>query len=73
MIPLSDIQTLNYYWEIPTDKSFKKNKLFIILCDLLFKMAYSVGMRDTFAMIKPYLEEIEDLKIKIAELVPDDD
>ena len=37
MIPLSDIQTLNYYWEIPTDKSFKKNKLFIILCDLLLK------------------------------------
>ena len=37
MIPLSDIQHLNYYWEIPIDKKFKRNKLFIILGDILIK------------------------------------
>jgi hypothetical protein len=47
--------------------------LIIILCDLLFKIAYSIGMRDTFRMMKPYLTEIDELKAKIAELVPDDD
>jgi insulysin len=37
MVPLSDIQQLNYYWEIPNDAKFRKNKLFIILGDLLVK------------------------------------
>jgi insulysin len=37
MIPLADIQHLNYYWEIPIDKKFKRNKLFIILGDILVK------------------------------------
>jgi len=37
MIPLSDIQQLNYYWEIPNDKKFMRNKLFIILGDVLVK------------------------------------
>jgi insulysin len=35
MIPTTDIQNLNYYWEIPIDKSFRRNKLFMILADLL--------------------------------------
>ena len=47
--------------------------LIIILCDLLFKIAYSIGMRDTFIMMKPYLTEIDNLKAKIAELIPDDE
>jgi len=37
VIPTTDIQNLNYYWEIPIDKSFRRNKLFIILADLLTK------------------------------------
>jgi hypothetical protein len=46
--------------------------LIIILCDLLFKIAYSVGMRDTFTLLQPYLTEIDELKAKIAELVPEE-
>jgi len=37
MIPSSDIQHLNYYWEIPLDNKFRKNKLFNILGDVLVK------------------------------------
>jgi len=37
MIPLADIQHLNYYWEIPIDKKFRRNKLYFILGDLLIK------------------------------------
>ena len=37
MIPSTDIQQVNYYWEIPIDKKFRKNKLFIILADLIVK------------------------------------
>jgi insulysin len=37
MIPTSEIQNLNYYWEIPVDDSFMRNKLFMILGDLLVK------------------------------------
>ena len=69
----SKTQTSKWQYIMDTVLFIAAGVLIIILCDLLFKMAYSVGMRDTFAMIKPYLEEIEDLKIKIAELVPDDD
>ena len=46
--------------------------LIIVLCDLLFKVAYSIGMKDTFLMMKPYLSEIEELKAKIAQLIPDE-
>jgi len=37
MIPLANIQQINYYWEIPNDKKFRKNKLFHILGDILVK------------------------------------
>lgn len=41
MIPLSDTQHLNYYWEIPAtlggETDYIKNKLFVILGDVLVK------------------------------------
>jgi hypothetical protein len=38
--------------------------LIIVLCDLLFRIALSVGMRDTFQMMEPYLKELAELKSK---------
>jgi len=46
--------------------------LIIILCDLLFKIAYSIGMKDSFTMMQPYLSEIDELKEKIKELLDKD-
>ena len=42
--------------------------LIIMLCEMLFKIAVTIGMRDTIHMIEPYLAELQDLKLKIAEL-----
>lgn len=41
--------------------------LIILLCDLLFKIALSIGMKDTFQMMEPYLKEIAELKALIAQ------
>ena len=40
--------------------------LIILLCEMLFKIAFTIGMKDTFHMLKPYLKELEDIKLKIA-------
>jgi hypothetical protein len=40
--------------------------LVIFLCDLLFKIALSIGMKDTFQMMEPYLREIAELKAMVA-------
>jgi len=47
--------------------------LIIVLCELLFKIALSVGMKDTFVMMEPYLRELAELKLKISEVALDVD
>ena len=42
--------------------------LVIMLCEMLFKIALTIGMRDTINVIEPYLAELQELKLKIAEL-----
>jgi hypothetical protein len=42
--------------------------LIILLCDMLFRIALSIGMKDTFTMMEPYLKELAELKAKIAEV-----
>jgi secreted Zn-dependent insulinase-like peptidase len=37
MKPLSDVQYLNYYWEVPNDQEYNSNKLFQVLGDVLAK------------------------------------
>lgn len=42
--------------------------LVIMLCEMLFKIALTIGMRDTINVIEPYLAELQELKLKIQEL-----
>ena len=41
--------------------------LVIALCEVLFKIALSIGMRDTVNILEPYLKELASLRSKIAE------
>ena len=66
-------QTSKWQYIMDTVLYIAAGILIIILCDLLFKIAYSVGMRDTFKMMQPYITEIEELKSKIAEFIPEDE
>jgi len=42
--------------------------LIILLCEIIFKVAATMGMRDTIQMMEPYLAELVELKTKIIEL-----
>ena len=54
MIPLSDIQHLNYYWEVPNDDDYKYNKLFDILGGLITK--YDKDSLVNHLKLKGYIE-----------------
>jgi len=56
MKSLSDIQQLNYYWEVSNDKSFRFNKLFNVLGDILVN--YSKDSLANHLKIKGYIETI---------------
>jgi len=56
MIPLADIRQLNYYWEIPNEPRFRKNKLFLILAELLVR-----GTKNSFLnylKVNGYIESL---------------
>ena len=42
--------------------------LIILLCEMLFKIAISIGTRDTMSIIEPYLAELAELRLRIAEV-----
>jgi len=54
MIPLSDIQHLNYYWEVPNNEEYKYNKLFNILGELLTR--YDKNSLVNHLKLKGYIE-----------------
>ena len=56
MIPLSDIQHLNYYWEVPNDDEYKYNKLFNLLGTLITK--YDKNSLVNHLKVKGYIESI---------------
>lgn len=56
MKSLSDIQQLNYYWEISNDKEFRYNKLFRVLGDILTN--YSKDSLANHLKIKGYIENL---------------
>jgi hypothetical protein len=45
--------------------------LIILLCEMLFKIAITIGTRDTLNILEPYLAELAELRLKIAEVSKD--
>ena len=56
MKPLSDVQYLNYFWEIPNDKEYNYNKLFNVLGDVLVK--YNKNSLGNHLKVKGFIETL---------------
>jgi len=56
MQSLSDVQFINYYWEIPNDKEYNYNKLFQVLGDILVK--YNKNSLGNHLKVKGFIETV---------------
>jgi insulysin len=56
MKPLSDVQYLNYYWEVSNDQEYNCNKLFQVLGDVLAK--YNKDSLGNHLKVKGYIETL---------------